>query len=71
MANTKEGGAKAAATNKRKFGEDYYARIGALGGSVKNPNKGFGYDDRTVLQRILRKRKRAQIAGQKGGKHVS
>lgn len=37
-----EGGRKAAKTNKDKYGEDYYARIGAKAGAVKNPNKGFG-----------------------------
>jgi hypothetical protein len=36
MPGTKEGGAKTAATNKRKFGDDYYARIGAIGGKKSN-----------------------------------
>jgi hypothetical protein len=30
MAGTKDGGAKAAATNKAKYGSDFYARIGAV-----------------------------------------
>lgn len=34
MAGTKEGGAKTAATNKRKYGEGFYADIGKLGGEV-------------------------------------
>lgn len=32
MSGTKEGGKKSAATKKRKYGDDYYKRIGALGG---------------------------------------
>lgn len=31
----RQAGRKAAATNIRKFGPDYYARIGRLGGLVK------------------------------------
>jgi hypothetical protein len=34
MAGTKRGGAKAATTNKSKYGSDFYARIGAAGGKV-------------------------------------
>ena len=29
MAGTKEGALKAAATNKKKYGNDYYKRLGA------------------------------------------
>lgn len=32
MAGTADGGKKAAATNKAKYGKDFYARIGAAGG---------------------------------------
>lgn len=42
MSGTREGGLKCAATNKLKHGDDFYKRIGAKGGKVKNPNKGFG-----------------------------
>jgi len=34
MAGTKAGGQKAAATNKAKYGRDFYARIGAMGGKL-------------------------------------
>lgn len=34
MAGTKAGGQAAAATNKAKYGKDFYARIGAKGGSL-------------------------------------
>ena len=40
MAQTINGGKAAAETNKRLYGEDFYARIGARGGSVCKP-KGF------------------------------
>lgn len=40
MPGTKAGGAKAAATNKRKYGDDYYARIGSDGGK-KSGTGGF------------------------------
>ena len=32
MAGTKEGGVKAALTNKNRHGKDFYAKIGAKGG---------------------------------------
>ena len=56
MAGTKEGGKAAAATNKRKYGNDYYQRIGALGGK-KGRTGGF-YANREL----------ARIAGAKGGR---
>lgn len=57
MSNTKAGGIKAAETNKRDHGENFYSKIGALGGKIKNKNKGFGSN-----------RELAKIAGSKGGK---
>lgn len=41
MSGTITGGAKAAATNKAKYGNDFYARIGAIGG--KNGHTGGFY----------------------------
>lgn len=32
MAGTKDGGKAAASTNKSKYGADFYAKIGAMGG---------------------------------------
>jgi uncharacterized protein len=32
MAGTKDGGRAAAATNRKKYGSDFYAKIGAKGG---------------------------------------
>lgn len=42
MPGTKEGGRLAAATNKARYGEDFYGRIGSKGGSTKTRTpKGF------------------------------
>ena len=56
MAGTKSGGKAAAITNKANHGEDFYARIGSLGGK-KGTTGGF-YANREL----------ARIAGAKGGK---
>ena len=56
MAGTREGGRKAAATNKAKHGSDFYANIGRKGG--KNGHTG-GFAANPTL---------AKIAGQKGGR---
>lgn len=55
MAGSKEGGRKAAATNKAKYGEDFYQNIGAMGG--KNSTTGGFWADREL----------ARTAGRKGG----
>lgn len=34
MAGTKIGGIRAAETNKKKYGKDFYSRIGAIGGRL-------------------------------------
>ena len=56
MAGTKAGGQAAAATNKAKYGADFYAKIGAQGGK-KGRTGGF-YANREL----------ARIAGAKGGR---
>lgn len=56
MAGTKEGGKKAAATNKAKYGAEFYARIGQKGG--RNGHSG-GFAANPEL---------ARIAGAKGGR---
>jgi hypothetical protein len=65
MSGTPIGGGKAHATNKAKYGEDFYAHIGAIGGK-KSVNGGFaslgiGKDGRTG-------RERASIYGAIGGR---
>ena len=56
MAGTKAGGQKAAATNKAKYGKDFYAEIGRKGG--RNGHTG-GFAANPAL---------AKIAGAKGGR---
>ncbi len=56
MAGTKAGGQKAASTNKTKYGKDFYARIGAMGG--KNGHTGGFAANREL----------ARIAGARGGR---
>ena len=55
MAGTKAGGLKAAATNKAKYGKEFYARIGAKGGKLGTTG-GFAANPEL-----------ARIAGRKGG----
>lgn len=56
MAGTKAGGKAAAAKNKAKYGPDFYARIGSMGGK-KGRTGGF-----------FANRELARIAGAKGGR---
>ncbi len=56
MAGTKAGGQKAAATNKTKYGKDFYAKIGKVGGKLGRTG-GF-YANREL----------AREAGRRGGR---
>ena len=56
MAGTTVGGLKTVETNKKKYGEDFYVKIGAKGGSVKGLKKGFAANPEL-----------ARTAGAKGG----
>lgn len=56
MPGTVNGGKQAAETNKKKYGKDFYARIGAIGGK-KGTTGGFAAN-----------RDLARIAGAKGGR---
>lgn len=56
MAGTKVGGKKAAEKNKSKYGKDFYAKIGAIGGR-KGTTGGFAANPEL-----------ARIAGAKGGR---
>jgi len=56
VSGTRAGGRNAAATNKKRHGEDFYARIGSLGG--KNGRTGGFYGDK----------ERARAIGAQGGK---
>lgn len=57
MAGTKEGGMKARATNLARHGEDWYSKIGRIGG--RNGHTG-GFASNPEL---------ARIAGAKGGRN--
>jgi general stress protein YciG len=56
MPGTVNGGRQAAETNKKKYGKDFYARIGAMGGK-KGTTGGFAAN-----------RELARIAGARGGR---
>lgn len=56
MSGTKIGGLRAAETNKKKYGEDFYVKMGKKGGLAQVP-KGFSMNT-----------KLASKAGRKGGK---
>lgn len=56
MAGTVAGGRAAAATNKAKYGDDFYGKIGAIGG--KRGRTGGFYANREL----------ARIAGARGGR---
>lgn len=64
MPGTVIGGRKAAAKNKQYYGEDFYARIGAIGG--KKSRKG-GFGSQTIGKDGLTGSQRASIAGRIGG----
>jgi general stress protein YciG len=55
MPGTRQGGEKAAQTNKKRYGKEFYVRIGALGGKI---SRGGGFAANPEL---------AREAGRKGG----
>ncbi|MDR0957517.1 MAG: hypothetical protein LBM09_03015 [Candidatus Nomurabacteria bacterium] len=65
MAGTKAGAAKARATNLKKHGADFYARIGAKGGKLGRTG---GFASNLVGEDGLTGRQRAIRAGQAGGR---
>lgn len=64
MAGTLAGGRKAAATNKTKYGEGFYSRIGKMGGKAGHTG---GFNSDKVGKDGLTGFERAKIAGAKGG----
>ena len=56
MAGTRNGGRKAAATNKQRYGMNFYEQIGQKGGKI---SRGGGFAKNAEL---------ARIAGAKGGR---
>ena len=57
MSGTKEGGIKARKTNYERNGQDFYKRIGAIGGRVSGIKKGFALNPELAVK-----------AGRKGGR---
>jgi uncharacterized protein len=57
MSGTKKGGFKAAETNKKRHGKDFYKKIGAKGGKKTGVKKGFAANPALAAE-----------AGKKGGK---
>ena len=62
MSGTREGGIRAAETNKKKYGKDFYVNIGG-----KNGRTG-GFASEKPGKDGLTGPERAKIAGTKGGK---
>ena len=57
MAGTPAGNAKTAATNRERYGDDFYKKIGSKGGKVTGVAKGFASN-----------LDRAREAGRRGGR---
>jgi hypothetical protein len=56
MSGTKKGGFKAAETNKKRYGKDFYKKIGSKGGIKTGVKKGFAANPELAAK-----------AGKKGG----
>ena len=65
MANNKQGAKKAAKTNRERHGEDFYSRIGKIGG--QNGNTG-GFASEMVDESGMTGQQRATHYGRIGGK---
>ena len=64
MAGTVEGGKKAALTNRKRYGKEFYARIGHIGGQGGNTG---GFASLKVGKDGLTGPQRARIKGAIGG----
>lgn len=69
MPGNRQGGIKAAKTNKERHGDDFFVKIGRKGGLASTPTGGFGSDK--VGKDGLTGRERSKVAGSKGGKKSS
>lgn len=66
MGGTVVGGKRAAATNKTRHGNDFYIRIGAIGGKLGTTG-GFAAGTICRCSEITGKHKKASCAGKLGG----
>lgn len=64
MSGTQKGGLKAAKTNIKRHGKDYYANIGRKGGKASGTG---GFASNKIGKDGLTGQERAKLAGQKGG----
>lgn len=64
MSGTQKGGLKAAKTNLKRHGKDYYQRIGRKGGKASTTG---GFASEKIGRDGLTGAERAKIAGAKGG----
>jgi len=64
MSGTPTGGQRAAKTNKKKHGRNFYKKIGQLGGKK---SRGGGFACKKVGADGLTGAERARLAGSKGG----
>lgn len=64
MSGTVKGGLKAAKTNIKRHGKDYYANIGRKGGKASNTG---GFASNKIGKDGLTGVERAKLAGKKGG----
>lgn len=65
MAGSVTGGKRASKTNKERYGEDFYKRIGRMGGK-KGTTGGFA--SKKVGKDGMDGRQRARVVGQRGGR---
>lgn len=65
MAGSIAGGKAAAKTNKRKYGADFYKKIGAKGGQLGTTG---GFASAIIGADGLTGRERAKVVGVKGGR---
>jgi hypothetical protein len=63
MAGTKLGGQRAAATNKQRYGLDFYKMIGKAGGTK---SRGGGFASEKIGKDGLTGQERSVVAGKKG-----
>ena len=64
MSGASTGGQRAAETNKKKHGKNFYKKIGKIGGTK---SRGGGFASQKVGADGLTGKERAALAGSKGG----